>query len=473
MDIMLHALAPEICVTLMASAILLFDVFNKNLNKIFIYIFSVTTLIVAGVLTKFTAKEMVVLFNGGYIVDSFASNLKILIYVILAAIFIYSYNYMKSRKLLHGEFFVLALFSLLGMMCLISSGNFLTFYLGLELFVLPIYAMIVFARDNTKYIEAAVKYFIIGSLGSGLLLYGISLVYGASGTINFILLASSAYNGILLQLGMLFIIVGIALEFAAVPFHMWLPDVYEGSPTTVTMIVATIPKIAVFAITYRLLTLAFPNLTANWQMWFMVLALLSIIFGNLIAIAQSNIKRMLAYSTINHVGFILLGLFAAPTIGYIPAIFYTIVYAFMTLAAFAVIMRLTALGFEAELIEDFRGLNKTAPWSAFVMLLIMFALAGIPPLVGFYAKLQILQGVIQAGFTWIAILAMIFSIIGAFYYLRVVKAMYFSEPNLTASHAAADMSITARILMSCNGLLLLLAGIYPASIIYFCMDMFK
>ena len=269
---------------------------------------------------------------------------------------------------------------------------------------------------------------------------------------------------------MLFVIVGVALEFGAVPFHMWLPDVYEGSPTTVTMIVGTTPKIAVFAMAYRLLTLAFINISADWQQLFMFMALASVAIGNIMAIAQANIKRMLAYSTISHIGFIMLGLFAAPTAGYIPAIFYTIVYAFMVLAAFAMIMRLTDKGFEADLISDFRGLHKRDPWLAFIMLLIMFALAGIPPLVGFYAKLQILQAVVDAGYPWLAIAALVFTVIGSFYYLRVIRVMYFEEPDdiLNLSHS---MSFSGRVLVSGHGLLLLLAGIFPAIIIYVCIKM--
>jgi NADH-quinone oxidoreductase subunit N len=473
MNLILHALAPEILITILACFVLIADVYSKP-NTGIAYALSLCGLLTVGCVTAFSMPNSPqILFDGSFIVDRFAHSLKLALFVLLAVIFIYSREYMRDRNFWQGEFFSLALFSTLGMMLVISSGNFLSLYLGLELIVLPLYAMIVFVKNETRYIEAAIKYFVIGSLGSGLLLYGISLIYGAAGSIEFVAIASSAFNAPLMQLGMLFVVLGIALEFGAVPFHMWLPDVYEGSPTTVTMIIATIPKIAVFALTYRLLTLAFPNLSAEWQLWLMALALASIIIGNLMALVQKNIKRMLAYSTISHIGFILLGLFAAPKAGYTPAIFYTLVYAFMSLAAFAVIMRLSAKGYDADFIVDYRGLNKTNPWLAFIMLLTMFSLSGVPPLVGFYAKLQILQAVINSGFTWIAVTAMIFTVIGAFYYLRVIREMYFEDPITPVGTVRADMSLIARVVVSGNGLLLLLTGIYPASLVYLCINMLR
>jgi proton-translocating NADH-quinone oxidoreductase chain N len=347
---------------------------------------------------------------------------------------------MQDRKFLNGEFFALSLSSLLGMMVLISCGNFLTLYLGLELLVLPLYAMIVMVKDQPRYTEAAMKYFIIGSLGAGLLLFGISLVYGASGSFGFAAVAASVAAPATLKLGMVLVVVGLALEFGAVPFHMWLPDVYEGSPTTVTMVIGTIPKIAVFAMAYRILTLAFPNLQSEWQQLFMILAVLSLGLGNIVAIAQSSIKRMLAYSTIGHIGFILLGLFAAGKQGFIAPLFYTVVYAFMVLAAFAMIIRLSHNGFEAEKISDFRGLNTRDPWLAFMMLLIMLSLAGIPPMVGFYAKLLILQAVVDAGYIWLAVTALVFSVIGAYYYLRIIKVMYFDQTEHDISVNISDIN---------------------------------
>lgn len=457
----------------MACIILLSDTFSKHKNSAAAYFLSLITLAVAAALTlAITPIVDQTIFNDSFIVDRFACQLKLVMYLLLAAIFIYSRMYLQQRDTLHSEFFSLTLFSLLGMMFLISCGNFLTLYLGLELLVLPLYAMIVLVKNQIKYIEAAMKYFVIGSLGAGLLLYGISLIYGATGTISFSNVAVAADLTNLLNLGVLFVISGVALEFGAVPFHMWLPDVYEGSPTTVTMVVGTITKIAIFAMTYRLLTLAFPVLNANWQQLFMIMALISVVLGNIMAIAQSNIKRMLAYSTIGHVGFILLGLFAAPQQGYTAVIFYTVVYAFMALAAFAMIMRLTSAGFEADQIADFRGLNQRDPWLAFIMLLIMFSLAGVPPLLGFYAKFLILQAIVDAGYSWMAIVALLATVIGAFYYLRVVWLMYF-ETSSDAMLKPPSMTIAAKALVSVHGVLLLALGIFPAPILYFCLGMFK
>lgn len=472
---MYKLLLPEIFITMMACLILLGDMYVKKPLKFITYAVSVGTLVVASIITyTIVPVTATMVLHNAFVVDKFACVLKMIIYVLLACIFIYARIYMRVRDMLHGEFYALALFSLLGMMILISSSNFLTLYLGIELLVLPLYTMIVLVKQDIKYKEAALKYFIIGALGAGLLLYGVSLIYGATGTIDFIAFSETVSSPILLKLGLMFVIVGVALEFGAVPFHMWLPDVYEGSTTVVTMIIATIPKIAVFAMTYRLLTLAFTTVTAECQQMFLLLALASIVLGNIMAIAQNNIKRMLAYSTISHMGFILLGLFAAPQVGYVATIFYTIVYAFMALAAFAVIMRLSAQGFEAELISDFRGLNKRAPWLAFIMLLIMFALAGVPPLVGFYAKLQILQAVVTAGYPWFAIISLLFSVMGAFYYLRIIRVMYFEEPvNSLPVPVANDMSLFAKVLVSSHGLLLLLLGIFPASIISLCIAMLK
>lgn len=468
------AIAPEIFVGSMACIVLLVGVFCKNQYSAATYILSLLTLVGALLITFVTMPvTTVMLYANSFIVDRFSHIFKIILCLLLASIFIYSHWYTYERKFFQGEFFALSLFSLLGMMVLISSANFLTLYLGLELFILPIYAMIVLVKDHSRYIEAAIKYFIIGSLGSGLLLYGISLIYGGAGSISFATIASATTpNPLLLQLGMIFVVVGIALEFGAVPFHMWLPDVYEGSPTTVTMIIGTISKMAVFAAAYRLLTLAFVNLNTSWQEIFMVLAIISVFIGNFMAIAQINIKRMLAYSTISHIAFILLGMFVAPNAGFQPAIFYTVVYTFMALAAFAVIIYLSNLGFEAELITDFRGLNQRAPWLAFIMLLIMFSLAGVPPLVGFYAKLQILQAVVNAGYSWLAILALLASVIGAFYYLRVVREMYFVAPQRNVA-VIGNMSVIGKALLYGHGLALLIFGIYPGAIVYLCLTMLR
>jgi NADH-quinone oxidoreductase subunit N len=469
---MLNLILPEILITAMACTILIVDVFLNQRFKYLAYILSLFTLAAATAVTVNTIPIISQFtFYDSFIVDKFSCVLKLSLYLLLACIFIYSKVYMTARDFLHGEFFALSLFSLLGMMVLISSGNFLTLYLGLELFVLPLYAMIVMVKKQPKYTEAAMKYFIIGSLGAGLLLYGISLVYGATGSFAFSAVATAVTAVSTLKLGMVLVIVGLALEFGAVPFHMWLPDVYEGSPTAVTMLIGTLPKIAIFAMAYRLLTLAFPNMHADWQQLLLVLAILSLALGNIVAIAQTNIKRMLAYSTIGHIGFILLGLFTASQQGYIAPLFYTIVYAFMALAAFSMIIRLSNAGFEAEKIEDFRGLNARDPWLAFIMMLIMLSLAGVPPLVGFYAKFLILQAVVNAGYAWLAVLALLFSVIGAFYYLRVIWVMYFEQPLEGQEMLTTNgMSVSGRVLTSVNGLLLLVFGVFPSVVFYICLE---
>ncbi len=468
---MLVLISPEIFVTIMGCVTLMAGIFTGKHQNSVTYVISLITLLGAGVITyRITPIVGQSIFDNAFIIDRFASQLKLVMYAILAGIYLYSRTYMQQRNFAHGEFYSLSLFSLLGMMLIISCGNYLTLYLGLELLVLPVYAMIVFVKNRTTYIEAAMKYFVIGSLGAGLLLFGISLIFGATGTINFSGVVADPHLTPILEMGMVFMVVGIALEFGAVPFHMWLPDVYEGSPTTVTMIISTIPKIAIFALAYRLLTLSFTNISADWQQLFMIMALLSVALGNVLGIVQPNLKRMLAYSTIGHVGFILLGLFSAPTEGYTATIFYTVVYAFMALAAFGMITRLTAVGYESDQITDFKGLNKRDPWLAFIMMLIMLSLAGIPPLVGFYAKFLILQDVVDAGYAWIAVTALVFSVIGAFYYLRIIYLMYFYDSESPVSYNDG-MSTIARVILSAHGLSLLLLGVFPAIILYYCLAM--
>lgn len=466
---------PEIIVASMAALILLLGVFFDKNARFLSYYLSVVTLIAVIIITVAALPVVTkVVVNNTYIIDNFSVILKSVLSVLLLCIFLYSKYYLNTRDFLQGEFFSLSLFSLLGMMVLTSTSDFLTMFLGLELLVLPLYAMIVMVKNQSRYAEGAIKYFIIGSLGAGLLLYGISLVYGACGSFNFSAITQTTDTQHILKLGMLLVIVGIAVEFGSVPFHMWLPDVYEGSPTPVTMVIGTLPKIAIFAIAYRVLSLAFMDLALQWQTIILVLALLSIAWGNIAAIAQTNIKRMLAYSTIGHIGFILLGLAVAPQQGYLAPLFYTIIYAFMALAAFAVIVRLTAHGFEAETIADFRGLNEREPWLAFLMLLIMFSLAGVPPLVGFYAKFLILQSLVDAGHEAVAIVALISTVIAAFYYLRIVKVMYFESSSddlhFDSNHS---MATAGKALVVVNGFALLIFGIAPGCLIQLCLKAFQ
>lgn len=467
----LKLILPEIFVMSMASIILLGEVFIPKKYRLAIYYLSLITVAGGFLLTLHQTPAMSqLIFHKSYLVDKFASIFKCVIFVLLACIFIYSKLYMCARNLMNGEFYSLTLFSMLGMMVVISAANFLSLYLGLELLVLPLYVLIVMVKDRAAYSEAAMKYFILGSLGAGILLYGISLVYGAVGSFEFAAIAQYTGHNHMLALGMLLVISGVVVEFGAVPFHMWLPDVYEGSPTAVTMIIGTIPKIAVFAMAYRLLTLAFTNLVHDWQQFFLIVAVLSIGLGNVTAIVQTNIKRMLAYSTIGHIGFILLGLFVADSQGFIAPIYYTITYTLMSLAAFAVIICLSEQGFEADKISDFSGLNKLAPWLAFMMLLIMFSLAGVPPLVGFYAKFLILQNVVNAGYPALAAIALVFTVIGAFFYLRIIRVMYFDvdkrEPH---DLSTTGMSWFGNALLTINGLALLLLGILPWLLLYLCI----
>lgn len=458
---------PEIIVVIAASMILLIGTFFKRGALTL----SLIILVMVAISSWFMTPSLpTAVLENSLLIDRFGATLKIVLCLLLGLIFIYSRVYMQVRRFMHGEFFALTLLSMLGMMIIISSNNFLSMFLGLELLVLPLYALIVLANDNARYPEAAIKYFIIGSIGSALVLYGISFVYAANGDLGFNAITAPASNTYF-KLGMLFMVIGLALEFAAVPFHMWLPDVYEGSPTTITMLIATLPKIAIFAITYRLLTTVFANLSADWAQIFMILAMLSVIVGNLLAIAQSNIKRMLGYSTIGHIGFVLLGLFSAQTAGFIAVIFYVIVYAFMVLAALAVIMHLTAKGFEAEKLEEFVGLAQRDPWIAFIMLLVMLSLAGVPPLLGFYAKFLILQNLVAIGYPMLAALALLFSVIGSFYYLRVIKNMYFEQDNRAVAISGEGMAPLATKILYGHGLLLLLFGVFPGTILVISLKM--
>jgi NADH-quinone oxidoreductase subunit N len=366
---------------------------------------------------------------------------------------------------LTGEFFCLVLFATLGMMVMISASHFLTLYIGLELLSLSLYALVALRRDSLMATEAAMKFFVLGALASGFLLYGMSMVYGATGSLHVHKVAEVITGGVsnheVLVVGLVFIVAGIAFKLSAAPFHMWAPDVYQGAPTAITLFIGSAPKLAAFAFVMRLLIDGLGDLVADWQGMLVILAVLSLAVGNIAAIAQTNIKRMLAYSTISHMGFVILGFISADWNGYSSALFYVITYVLMTLGIFALIMILCRNGFEAEEISDFKGLSKRNAWYAFLTMILMFSLAGIPPMVGFYAKLAVLQAVVNAGFVWIAVVAVIFSLIGAFYYLRIVKLMYFDAPE-------TDEPITVRsdvkLLISVNGLAVLLLGIFPQSL---------
>ena len=461
---------PEIFVLTMACAILILDLFIKDQDRVITYLTSVATLVGAAILTiSLSGDARQLIFNDTFIADPMGDVLKIFIYLVTAVVFIYSRQYLQKREIFKGEYFVLGLFAVLGMMVMVSAHSMLTLYLGLELLSLSLYAMVAFRRDSLEATEAAMKYFVLGAIASGMLLYGMSMIYGISGSLDIGEIgAFVALNpdNIVLLFGLVFVVVGLAFKLGAVPFHMWIPDVYHGAPTSVTLFIGTAPKIAGFAMVMRLLVEGLGDLHAHWQDMFMILAILSITIGNIIAIAQTNLKRMLAYSTISHVGFILLGILAGTANGYSSAMFYVLVYALMGLGGFGMIIMLSRAGFEADKLDDFKGLNERSPWFAAMMMILMFSMAGVPPTVGFYAKLSVLQSIIQIDMVWLAVYAVIFSVVGAFYYLRVIKVMYFDKPeDATVLEAGMDM----RVVLSANSLGILLLGIYPAALMQWCI----
>jgi NADH-quinone oxidoreductase subunit N len=464
-------LLPEIFLLSMLSVILVIDAMVGDDKRYLAYILSLLTLAGAAFLTLRNFSTMPVLtMNGLFIDDPLSDVLKLFIYLIVAVVLVYSRDYLRERGLYKGEFFVLALFATLGMMVMVSASHFLTLYLGLELLSLSLYAMVALQRDSSVVTEAAMKYFVLGALASGMLLYGMSMVYGVTGSLALGDIAQALQHGTDLQIplvfGIVFIVAGLAFKLGAVPFHMWLPDVYHGAPTAMTLFIGSAPKLAAFAFVVRILGQGLESQVAEWRDMLVILAVLSMAVGNIAAIAQSNLKRMLAYSTISHMGFMLLGILAGSQNGYSSAMFYVIVYALMSLGSFGMILLMSRAGFEADKLDDFRGLNRRSPWFAFLMLLLMFSMAGVPPTVGFYAKLAVLQAVVQIHYVWLAVAAVMFALVGAFYYLRIVKLMYFDAPHLdTPITASGD----ARLLMSANGIAVLALGILPQPLMAVCV----
>lgn len=462
--------APELFLLLMVSIILIFDLFVPDQKRFATYMLSQLTLFGCALITMWTATDAVeYTFSGMFVADPMATGLKMLTYIAVSTVLVYSRGYIATRGMYRGEFFSLILFGLLGMMVMISASHFLTLYLGLELLALSLYALIALQRDSAKSTEAAMKYFILGALASGLLLYGMSMVYGATGSLDIAKVAAAIQSGqsskILLTFGLVFIVAGLGFKLGVVPFHMWVPDVYQGSPTAVTLFIGTAPEIAAFAFFIRLLVSGLEGLVNDWQGMLIILAVLSIGIGNIAAIAQTNLKRMLAYSTISHMGFLLLGILSGTLNGYGSSMFYVAVYVLMSLGTFGMILLLSRDGFEAETLDDFKGLNKRSPWHAFIMLILMFSLAGIPPTAGFFAKLSVLQAALEAGYVWLVVTAVILSVIGAFYYLRIVKLMYFDAPvDNTPIKAESDMSL----LLSVNGLAVLALGLLPNAMLALC-----
>jgi NADH-quinone oxidoreductase subunit N len=474
---------PEVFLLAMACLVLVIDVFLSPQQRNFTYVLAQLTLIITFALVLSNQTDTRVLaFNDLFVQDAMADALKLFILVVSFGVFVYSREYLIARDIFKGEFYVLGLFSILGMMLMVSANNLLMLYLGLELLSLCLYALVAFSDSKEgsdgNASEAAMKYFVLGAIASGMLLYGMSILYGLSGSLVLAdiarAVAASSEVGNAQHIGMIFglvfIIVALTFKLGAVPFHMWVPDVYQGSPTAVTALIATAPKLAGFAMLMRLMVEALGGLQADWQQMIIVISILSMAVGNIFAIAQSNLKRMLAYSTISHVGFILLGILAGTSDGYSSAMFYTISYAFMSLGGFGIIMLLARQGFEADNISDLTGLNQRSPWFAFIMMILMLSMAGVPPTVGFWAKLAVLSAVVDINMVWMAVIAVFFSIIGIFYYLRIIKVMYFDEAvDKQPLVCGRDMQIA----LSTNGLAILALGIYPAALMSLCVAVFK
>lgn len=426
--------------------------------------------------TTFTqlGAEQVITFSGLFIADDLARLLKLFIYLSAFVAFFYARQYNEARNIPRGEYYVLGLFSTLGMMVLVSAHSFLTIYLGLELLSLPLYAMVALRRDNANATEAALKYFIMGAIASGMLLYGMSMLYGATASLDLSQVASAiaatpTTQSPIFAFALVFLVAGFGFKLAAAPFHMWAPDVYTGSPSSTTIFLSTAPKIAALGMALRLLIFALPDLFIQWQQLLIVMVILSITIGNLFAIAQMNIKRMLAYSAIAHMGYMLLGLVAGTPAGYAAALFYMLIYALTSLAGFGMVVLLSRAGIEAENIEDFKGLNARDPWLAFLVLLVMLSMAGIPPTVGFFAKLFVLQAVVDINMIWLATFALLLAVIGAFYYLRIIKTMYFEAPY---KEVAVPLALDQKIVISINGLALLLLGVFPGLLMQMCLAAF-
>lgn len=456
-DFEIHRLLPELIISFMACVILIVD--QTKLKEIrgwsLPYILASATLLgIAIALPGNFSLDSAVVLNGMYVDDLLSRLIKFAICLLTLFVFVYSYSYSNSRGLRKGEYYVLGLLGVVGMMTMASAGHLLVLYLGLELMSLCLYAMVAFQRDSAQATEAAMKYFVLGAIASGCLLYGMSILYGITGSLH-ISAVQEAVSGMSLDnaaliFALVFVIVALAFKLGAAPFHMWVPDVYHGSPTSTTLYLGTAPKIAAFALVMRLLVDGLDNLQPVWQDMLIVIALLSIVVGNVIAISQTNLKRMLAYSTIAHMGYMLLGILSGSQEGYAASLFYILVYSTMSLGAFGIIALSARKDSESDLIEDFSGLNSRNPWLAFLMLLLMFSLAGVPPTVGFYAKLSVIQALIGAGLVWVAVVAVIFAVVGAYYYLRVIKVMYFDE--LTDERKPFDAANNTKILLAINAI---------------------
>jgi len=467
-------IAPELWVLTMTCVILVIDIYIKKERRGIIHMLAMLTLLFAAIITlRADYGATATAFNGSFIRDQMGDMLKLFSFFLLAIVYVYAKFNLREFRMFRADFYTLSLEALLGIMLLISANNLIMVYLGLELLALSSYTLVAYDRDSRRGSEAAMKYFVLGSMASGMLLYGMSMIYGATGSLDLYQIAEavkvSGSDDIMLVFGLVFLVVGLAFKFGAVPFHNWVPDVYEGAPVSTTLFISTVPKLAAFAMAFRLLQTGLGDLQGDWMQMLSILAVLSIVVGNLAAIAQTNIKRMLAYSTISHMGFVLMGLLPGTPEGYGAGMFYVIVYSLMSAAAFGMVILLSSHGVEAEKLEDFKGLNQRNPWYAAIMAMVMFSMAGVPVFVGFFAKWLVIKAALDAGLIWLAIIAVVFSVVGAFYYIRVVKLMYFDEP---ASETPIDAPVDFRAVISLNGIIMLGLGIFSASLIQVCMSSF-
>lgn len=470
----LMPLLPELLLVGGAFALLLLDLFLPERRRVLTHLLAIALLFAVGVLIAVGWGGQGTVLAGMFVRDNLADVLKVAIAFVSAAALVYVWPYLRERGLYRGEVSVLVLFAVLGMFLLVSAGSLVMVYLGLELLALSSYALVAIDRDSRIASEAAMKYFVLGALASGMLLYGMSLVYGATGTLDLAAIARIAAapaQPVLLLTGVAFMVAGIAFKFGAAPFHMWLPDVYQGAPTPITLFIGSAPKLAAFAMAIRLLEVAAGPLGPSWHPLLAGLAALSLVVGNLFGLVQANLKRMLAYSTVSHVGFLFLGLAAGGAAGYAAAMFYAISYAIMAVAAFGAIVLLSRRGFEADRIADFRGLNARDPWTAGLVLCVMASLAGVPPFLGFWAKLAVLRAAVEGGLLWLAIVAILAAVVGAFYYLRVIKAMYFEQAEgEEVAHPRDDRVL--RVVFGVNALGLLALGLFWSPLMAWCQQAF-
>lgn len=455
---------PEIFVFSMACVILLVDRFTHERMPKASFLLTQATLLIALYLNLAGAPASGTMkaFNDMFILDGMATLVKSMIFILTFVVLIYSHDYISERKMYRGEYFVLILIAVVGMMVMVSASHFITIYIGLELLSLSLYTLVAMNRNSDLATEAAMKYFVLGALASGMLLYGMSIIYGATGSLDIESIRNAIQgmqsDDVMLMLGLVFIIVGIGFKLGVVPFHMWIPDIYQGAPTSVVLFIGTAPKIAAFAFVMRLLVDGFQALAVSWSEMLTIFAILSMGMGNIVAIAQTNLKRMLAYSTISHMGYFMLGILSANPNGYSASLFYVIIYSFTTMAAFGLIIMMSRAGFEAEEISDYKGLNKRHPWFAFMVALVMFSMAGIPPTVGFFAKLSVIQALVDVDKYWLAVVAVLFAVIGAYYYLRVVKTLYFDKPE-TSEPISANIGMQFVLTVNVFALLLIMPWI--------------